>query len=102
MKRPSGHGCVPSGCASLGNAECSSATSDSMSPVSSDPHAPREDGGRQRDDQGAPPVHAYPKNARATSENSFGTVLSSATASRSDTSTIVSPWRAAITPQRPS
>jgi predicted metal-dependent phosphoesterase TrpH len=50
----------------------------------------------------APRARPHPKNARATSYHSGGTVLSSAVASASETSTIASPRRAAICPNRPS
>src|SRR2546427_12815633 len=43
-----------------------------------------------------------PKNAFATAYQSSGTVLSSAVASASETSTMLSPRRAAIRPKRPS
>ena len=49
-----------------------------------------------------PAMAGQPKKARATSYHSRGTRFSSAVASASETSTIASPWRAAMRPKRPS
>ena len=62
--------------------------------------APARAGGEEGEDDGC--ERSHPKKARATSYHSGGTVFSSAVASASDTSTIVSPCSAAMRPKRPS